>query len=111
MCSAMGVHRVWDAHEALDMDEAPNEGVASENDEKLTHLYPKSGAGNGDMRCVCDALRERTTGDDAASEYAQRGATHEDTEACDDAETTDGYTSPDNADTCEKGMGYEVSIE
>ena len=38
MCSVMGVHRVWDAREALDTDEAPNEGVASENDEKLTHL-------------------------------------------------------------------------
>ena len=73
MCSAMGVHRVQDAREALDMDEAPNEGMASENDEKLTHLYPKSGVGHGDMQCVCDALREHTTCDDAASECAQRG--------------------------------------
>ena len=73
MCSAMGVHRVQDVREALVMDEALNEGMASENDEKLTHLYPKSGTGDGDMRCVCDALREHTTRDDAASKCAQWG--------------------------------------
>ena len=51
------------------------------------------------MRCVCDALRECTIREDAASEYAQRGATHEGAEACDDA------------GTCEKDMGCGVGAE
>ena len=29
-------------------------------------------------------------------------------EACGDAETTEGYTSRDEADTCAKGKGCEV---
>jgi len=36
---------------------------------------------------------------------------HEGVEACSNAETTNGYVSRDDADTCTKGEGCEVGTE
>ena len=41
ICREMGVHKV------LDTDEVLNEGMAYESGEGLTHLSPRSGAGEG----------------------------------------------------------------
>jgi len=49
VCRAMGVHKAWNACEALDADEVPTESVVYENGEGLTHLYPRFGAGDGNM--------------------------------------------------------------
>ena len=105
ICREMGMHKV------LDVDEVLNEGMAYESGEGLTHLYPRSGAGEGYVRCVCDAQTECTIHEDAASEDAQRGATREDAETCGNTETADGYANRDDADTCAKGKSCEVGAE
>ena len=110
-CQTIGVHKARDTREVLDAGVVPNEGVAYENGEVLTHLYSKSGVGDGDVRCVCDALGEPVIRKDAVSEDAHRGATREGTEAPNDAETTDGYASRDDAETCATGEGCEVGME
>src|SRR5882762_6286820 len=57
-CWTVGVHKARDARKMLDTGEVLNEGMAYESGEGLTHLYPRSGAGEGYVRCVCDAQTE-----------------------------------------------------
>jgi len=97
--------------EVLDAGEMPDEGVPYENCEKFTHLYLRSGMGDGDVQCICDALGESTIREDAESENDQQCAPREGVEACGDAEITDSYASRDDADTCAESKSCEVGAE
>jgi len=49
ICQMKGVYKAQDAHEVLNADGVPNEGVRYENGEESTCLYPRYDAGDDDV--------------------------------------------------------------
>jgi len=107
----IGVHKAQDAHKMLDVDKVPNESMVYENGEELTHLYPRSGVGEGYVQCIHDMLTEHMIHEDVASKDAQWGAMCKDAETCGNSKMANSYMSHNDADTCVKGKGCEVGME